>query len=63
MRNEDGSDFTFYKTQIEDYLYQKDFYQPLMGKRKVRIKTSLLQIGMFLIGRESERFGCYSRKQ
>ena len=27
----DGSDFSFWKMQIEDYLYQKDFHEPLTG--------------------------------
>ena len=30
----DGSDFAYWKTQIEDYLYQKDLYRPLEGKEK-----------------------------
>lgn len=30
----DGSDFAYWKTQIEDYLYQKDLYRPLLGKEK-----------------------------
>ena len=25
----DGSDFSFWKMQIEDYLYQKDLHEPL----------------------------------
>ena len=25
----DGSNFTFWKMQIKDYLYQKDFHEPL----------------------------------
>lgn len=29
-----GMNFTFWKMQIEDYLYQKNFYQPLRGKSK-----------------------------
>ena len=35
----DGSDFAFWKTQIEDYLYQKDLYRPLLGKEKGMKKT------------------------
>ena len=27
----DGSDFSFWKIQIEDYLYQKDLHEPLTG--------------------------------
>ena len=27
----DGSDFSFWKMQIEDYLYQKDLYEALTG--------------------------------
>ena len=27
----DGSDFSFWKMQIEDYLYQKDLHEPLTG--------------------------------
>ena len=27
----DGSDFGFWKMQIEDYLYQKDLHEPLLG--------------------------------
>ena len=30
----DGSDFAYWKSQMEDYLYQKDLYRPLMGKEK-----------------------------
>ena len=26
-----GSDFNFWKMQIEDYLYQKDLHEPLTG--------------------------------
>ncbi|KAL5827802.1 hypothetical protein ACOSQ3_019653 [Xanthoceras sorbifolium] len=29
----DGTDFGFWKMQIEDYLYQKKLYQPLLGKK------------------------------
>ncbi|KAL5754374.1 hypothetical protein ACOSP7_022594 [Xanthoceras sorbifolium] len=29
----DGADFGFWKMQIEDYLYQKKLYQPLLGKK------------------------------
>ena len=34
----EGSDFAFWKSQIEDYLYQKDLYRPLMGKEKEKRK-------------------------
>ena len=27
----DGSNFSFWKMQIEDYLYQKDLHEPLTG--------------------------------
>ena len=27
----DGSDFSFWKMQIEDYLYHKDLHEPLTG--------------------------------
>ena len=27
----DGSDFSFWKMQVEDYLYQKDLHEPLLG--------------------------------
>ena len=27
----DGSDFSFRKMQIEDYLYQKDLHEPFTG--------------------------------
>ena len=27
----DGSDFSFWKMQIEDYLYQKNLHEPLLG--------------------------------
>ena len=27
----DGSDFSFWKMQIKDYLYQKDLHEPLTG--------------------------------
>ena len=27
----DGFDFSFWKMQIEDYLYQKDLHEPLTG--------------------------------
>ena len=29
----DGADFGFWKMHIEDYLYQKKLYQPLLGKK------------------------------
>ena len=33
----DGADFGFWKMQIEDYLYQKKIYQPLLGKKPYNI--------------------------
>ena len=29
----DGKDFSFWKMQIEDYLYQKKLHEPLLGKK------------------------------
>ena len=34
----DGADFGFWKMQIEDYLYQKNMYQPLTGKKPDEMK-------------------------
>ena len=34
----EGSNFAFWKIQIEDYLYQKDLYRPLMSKEKEKRK-------------------------
>ncbi|KAL5563321.1 hypothetical protein UlMin_033068 [Ulmus minor] len=34
----DGADFGFWNMQIEDYLYQKKLYQPLLGKQPEGIK-------------------------
>ena len=34
----DGTDFGFWKMQIEDYLYQKNLYQPLSGKKPDSMK-------------------------
>ena len=34
----DGTDFGFWKMQIEDYLYQKKMYQPLTGKKPEGMK-------------------------
>ena len=34
----DGADFGFWKMQIEDYLYQKNLYQPLSGKKAEGMK-------------------------
>ena len=34
----DGTDFGFWKMQIEDYLYQKNMYQPLTGKKPEAMK-------------------------
>ena len=30
----DGSDFSFWKMQIEDYVYQKDLHEPLTGVKR-----------------------------
>ena len=34
----DGTDFGFWKMQIEDYLYQKKLYQPLTGTKPEGMK-------------------------
>ncbi|KAL5550003.1 hypothetical protein UlMin_000179 [Ulmus minor] len=34
----DGADFGFWTMQIEDYLYQKKLYQPLLGKQPEGMK-------------------------
>ena len=34
----DGRDFSFWKMQIEDYLYQKKLYQPLSGVKPEDMK-------------------------
>ena len=34
----DDRDFSFWKMQIEDYLYQKKLYQPLLGDKPDDIK-------------------------
>ena len=34
----DGTDFGFWKMQIEDYLYQKNMYQPLTGTKPAQMK-------------------------
>lgn len=34
----DGSDFSFWKMQIEDYLYQKDLHEPLSGVKPESMK-------------------------
>ena len=36
----DGRDFGFWKMQIEDYLYQKKFYQPLTGTKPDDMKQA-----------------------
>lgn len=33
IKNFDGSDFRFWKMQIENYMYSKDLYQLLMGQK------------------------------
>ena len=33
-----GVDFGFWKMQIEDYLYQKNLYQPLLGEKPESMK-------------------------
>ncbi|KAE8697282.1 omega-6 fatty acid desaturase, endoplasmic reticulum isozyme 1 [Hibiscus syriacus] len=35
----DGADFGFWKMQIEDFLYQKNLYQPLLGKQSEGMKN------------------------
>ena len=35
----DGFDFSFWKIQIEDYLYQKDLYEPLLGVKPNTMTT------------------------
>ena len=35
----DGSDFGFWKMQIEDYLYQKDLHEPLLGVKPDTMTT------------------------
>ena len=35
----DGSDFGFWKMQIEDYFYQKDLYEPLLGVKPYTMTT------------------------
>jgi len=36
----DGSDFGFWKMQIEDYLYQKKLYLPLTGQKPTDMEQS-----------------------
>ena len=47
----DGSDFAYWKSQMEDYLYQKDLYRPLLGKEKGKKRRSQMVIGRYWIGR------------
>ncbi|KAE8691518.1 Vacuolar-sorting receptor 1 [Hibiscus syriacus] len=35
----DGADFGFWKMQIEDFMYQKNLYQPLLGKQPEGMKN------------------------
>ena len=35
----DGSDFGFWKMQIEDYLYQKNLHEPLLGVKPDTMTT------------------------
>ena len=35
----DGSDFGFWKMQVEDYLYQKDLHEPLLGVKPDTMAT------------------------
>jgi len=35
----DGMNFSFWKMQIEDYLYQKKMYQPLSGNKLEDMKN------------------------
>lgn len=51
----EGYDFTFWKTQIEDYLYHKDLYLPLLGKVKgKKADDKKMKIGRFLTGKRWE---------
>jgi len=45
----DGSDFGFWKMQIEDYLYQKKLYLPLTGHKP----TDMEQAGWDLLDRQT----------
>ena len=49
----DGADFGFWKMQIEDYLYQKKLYQPLLGKKPDNIME---MTGIFSTDKPSELF-------
>ena len=49
----DGADFVFWKMQIEDYLYQKKLYQPLLGKKPDDIRK---MTGIFSTDKPSELF-------
>ena len=57
----DGSDFAFWKTQIEDYLYQKDLYRPLLGKEKGMKKTEETDDWEVLDRRRWESYACRSQ--
>ena len=45
----DGSDFGFWKMQIEDYLYQKKLYLPLTGQKP----TDMAQAEWDLLDRQT----------
>ena len=36
----DGKDFSCWKIQIEDYLYQKKLYLPLIGKKPIEMSQA-----------------------
>ena len=36
----DGADFSFWKMQIEDYLYQKGMHEPLTGTKPTTMDDS-----------------------
>ena len=40
----DGSDFSFWKMQIEDYLYQKDLHEPLTGVKSESMAEEKLKL-------------------
>ncbi|KHN44573.1 Retrovirus-related Pol polyprotein from transposon TNT 1-94, partial [Glycine soja] len=42
----DGRDFSFWKMQIEDYLYQKKLYQPLSGVKLDDMKQEEWNLGV-----------------
>ena len=58
----DGSDFAFWRSHIEDFLYQKDLYRSLLGKGKGRRRTNLMKTGRSLTEKQSDRFDCCLQK-